>query len=70
MNDRPCELTILMPCLNQAETLKRYIAKARGFLERAGVAGEVVIADNGSTYGSQTLAASLGARVVDVRERG
>jgi glycosyltransferase involved in cell wall biosynthesis len=70
MNDRPCELTILMPCLNEAETLERCIAKARGFLERAGVAGEVVIADNGSADGSQALAASLGARVVDVRERG
>lgn len=64
------ELTILMPCLNEAETLAACIGKARGFLARTGIAGEVVIADNGSTDGSQDLARSLGARVVDVPERG
>ena len=60
------ELTILMPCLNEAETLAICIAKARGFLERSGVVGEVVIADNGSTDGSQEIARNAGARVVDV----
>ena len=64
------ELTILMPCLNEAETLAACIGKAQGFLARTGIAGEVVIADNGSTDGSQDLARGLGARVVDVPERG
>lgn len=65
-----CELTILMPCLNEAETLGRCIAKARAFLRLSGVRGEIVIADNGSTDGSQTIARAQGARVVDVAERG
>lgn len=65
-----CELTILMPCLNEAETLEVCIRKALGYLERAGVDGEVVIADNGSTDGSQAIAERLGARVVPVAEKG
>ena len=65
-----CELTILMPCLNEAETLETCIRKALGYLERAGVDGEVVIADNGSTDGSQDIARRLGARVVPIAERG
>ena len=65
-----CELTILMPCLNEAETLARCIAKARGFLDRAGINGEVLIADNGSTDGSQAIAEAEGARVVPIAERG
>jgi hypothetical protein len=64
------ELTILMPCLNEAETLAVCIQKAQGFLDRSGVVGEVVIADNGSTDGSQEIARSLGARVVPVPRRG
>ena len=64
------ELTILMPCLNEAETICRCINKARSFLERAGIAGEVLIADNGSTDGSIELALAAGARVVPVAERG
>jgi hypothetical protein len=70
MNDAACELTILMPCLNEAETLARCIEKAQGFLKRSRIVGEVVIADNGSTDGSQAIAASLGARVIDVPTRG
>ena len=66
----PCELTILMPCLNEAETLARCIAKARAYLARGGVAGEVLIADNGSTDGSQAIALAHGARVVDIPARG
>ena len=66
----PLELTILMPCLNEAETLPACIAKAREFLHRSGIAGEVVIADNGSTDGSRDIAQRLGARVVPVPERG
>ena len=64
------ELSIVMPCLNEAETLGRCIAKANQFLAQAGVVGEVVIADNGSTDGSQAIAAGLGARVVAVPVRG
>ena len=64
------ELTILMPCLNEAATIGGCIAKARGFLERAGIEGEVLIADNGSDDGSRVLAERAGARVVEVRERG
>ncbi len=64
------ELTILMPCLNEAETLARCIAKARGFLERTGIAGEVLIADNGSNDGSPAIAEAAGARVVTVAEKG
>lgn len=64
------ELTILMPCLNEARTVARCVAQARDFLVRSGIAGEVVVADNGSTDGSQALAREAGARVVDVPERG
>jgi glycosyltransferase involved in cell wall biosynthesis len=66
----PLELTILMPCLNEAETIAKCIAKAKVGLERAGVRGEILIADNGSTDGSQAIAEKLGARVVAVKEKG
>ena len=66
----PLQLTILMPCLNEAETLARCIEKARRGIERAGVPGEILIADNGSTDGSQAIAEKLGARVVAVKEKG
>ena len=65
-----CELTILMPCLNEAETLARCITKARAFLIRSGISGEVLVADNGSIDGSQQIAAGQGARVVPVPEKG
>ena len=64
------ELTILMPCLNEAETIAQCIEKARRGIERAGVPGEILIADNGSTDGSQAIAEKLGARVVPVKEKG
>jgi len=64
------ELTILMPCLNEAETLETCIVQAHAFLDRAGIAGEVLIADNGSTDGSQELAERAGARVVHVPQKG
>ena len=54
------ELTILMPCLDEAETLGVCVAKAMGFLARSGIAGEVLIADNGSTDGSQAIAPAVG----------
>jgi len=66
----PCELTILMPCLNEAETLDLCIRKARGFLERTGIDGEVLIADNGSTDGSTDIATRSGARVARIAQRG
>ncbi len=64
------ELTVLMPCLNEAETVQTCVAKALGFLRRAGVNGEVLVADNGSTDGSQALAEASGARVVGVLDKG
>jgi glycosyltransferase involved in cell wall biosynthesis len=64
------ELTILMPCLDEAETLAICINKAMRFLEDNGVDGEVLIADNGSTDGSQQIARDCGARVVDVPVKG
>ena len=69
MND-DVELTILMPCLNEAETLQVCVEKARRFLERSGISGEVLIADNGSTDGSQAIAVAAGARVVPVPVKG
>src|SRR5580658_8051259 len=65
-----CELTILMPCLNEAETLAVCITKAMSWLERSGVRGEVLIADNGSTDGSQAIAIEAGARVVPIAAKG
>jgi glycosyltransferase involved in cell wall biosynthesis len=64
------ELTILMPCLNEAETLEVCIAKALGFMDKADIDGEVLISDNGSTDGSQEIARAAGARVVATPERG
>lgn len=64
------ELTILMPCLDEVETVGTCIAKAQAFLQRSGMAGEILIADNGSTDGSQAVARKAGARVVDVATRG
>jgi glycosyltransferase involved in cell wall biosynthesis len=63
-------LSILMPCLNEARALGACLAKAKRFLSRQNFAGEIIVADNGSTDGSQTIAESLGARVVSVSERG
>ncbi|MES2333562.1 MAG: glycosyltransferase family 2 protein [Pseudomonadota bacterium] len=64
------ELTILMPCLNEAETLASCIEKAKGFLARTGIKGEVLISDNGSTDGSREIAERHGAVVVPVAQRG
>ena len=59
-----------MPCLNEAETLQICIEKAKSYLLASGMHGEVLIADNGSTDGSQRIARDSGARVVDVPKRG
>jgi glycosyltransferase involved in cell wall biosynthesis len=66
----PLEITILMPCLNEAETIAVCIDKATSYLESRGIRGEVVVADNGSTDGSQALAERHGARVVPIERRG
>ena len=70
MTDLKFELTVLMPCLNEIQTLKRCIQKAYQFLSEAGISGEVLIADNGSTDGSQKIAEAAGARVIEVAQRG
>jgi glycosyltransferase involved in cell wall biosynthesis len=64
------ELSVVMPCLNEADTLATCIRKAQRALAEHGIQGEIVIADNGSSDGSQEIAASLGARVVHVAEKG
>jgi glycosyltransferase involved in cell wall biosynthesis len=64
------ELSIVMPCLNEAETLEVCIRKAQASLDENGIAGEIVIADNGSTDGSQQIAERNGARVVPVEAKG
>jgi glycosyltransferase involved in cell wall biosynthesis len=64
------ELTILMPCLNEAATVATCVQKARRFLQRAAIQGEVLVADNGSSDASRALAEQAGARVVEVAERG
>lgn len=64
------EFSIVMPCLNESETIATCIKKAQGFLVEANVSGEVVVADNGSSDGSQKIARDLGARVIDVPARG
>ncbi|MBC7381371.1 MAG: glycosyltransferase family 2 protein [Bacteroidia bacterium] len=64
------ELSIVMPCLNEAETIETCIKKAFGWLQANNVKGEVVIGDNGSTDGSQRMAEALGARVIAVPRKG
>jgi glycosyltransferase involved in cell wall biosynthesis len=64
------EVSIVMPCLNEAETIDICVRKARGYLESRSINGEVVVADNGSTDGSQALATKAGARVVHVPSAG
>lgn len=69
-NSETIELTVLMPCLNEANTVAACVRKAREFLSAFGVAGEVLVADNGSIDGSQALAEAAGARVVPIPRRG
>lgn len=64
------ELSVVMPCLNEAETVETCVRKALGFFAEHDVDGEVIIADNGSTDGSQQLAREAGARVVPVTDKG
>jgi Glycosyl transferase family 2 len=64
------ELTVVMPCLNEAETVATCVRKAVRFIADNGIDGEVVVADNGSTDGSRKLAEDAGARVVPIPDRG
>lgn len=64
------ELTIVIPCLNEAETLAQVVDRAQRFLRAYGVSGEILVADNGSTDGSTAIAIGGGARVVPIAERG
>jgi glycosyltransferase involved in cell wall biosynthesis len=64
------EVSIVMPCLNEAETLATCIQKAQTAIEHGGLAAEIIVADNGSTDGSQVIAKELGARVVPVARKG
>jgi glycosyltransferase involved in cell wall biosynthesis len=64
------EVSIIMPCLNEADTLAVCIGKARRALNEQKIAGEIIVADNGSSDGSQAIATKLGARLVNVREKG
>ncbi len=64
------ELTILMPCLNEAETLPVCIKKAMNWMQKSNINGEVLISDNGSSDNSQAIAAKLGARVINAIVKG
>lgn len=69
-NETSIELSVVMPCLNEADTLEICIGKVLRIFEEHDIAGEIIIADNGSHDGSQKIAERLGARVENVRERG
>lgn len=64
------ELSVVLPCLNEAETVGTCVTKAREAMKEHGIAGEIIVADNGSTDGSREIATNSGARVVPVPERG
>ena len=64
------ELTVVLPCLNEARTVGACVREAREAMTQAGIEGEIIIADNGSTDGSQALAAEAGARIVPVVAKG
>ena len=64
------EVSIVIPCLNEAETIDVVLREARAALDASHIAGEIIVADNGSTDGSQELARRQGARVVAVTARG
>jgi len=70
VNSQAPEISVVMPCLNEAETLGACIQHAANALRENGIAGEILIADNGSTDGSIEIAESLGARVVHITAKG
>ncbi len=69
-NDAGPLLSVVIPCLNEAESIERCVAAARGAIERLGILGEVIVADNGSDDGSAELAETAGARIVHEHRRG
>jgi glycosyltransferase involved in cell wall biosynthesis len=66
----PIEVSVIIPCLNEAATVRSCVAKAQWALGHSGISGEVIVADNGSTDDSRTVALDAGARVVEVQARG
>ena len=68
--ERPVELSVVIPCLNEADTIEICIGKANAALEENGIRGEIIVADNGSTDGSQEIAKRTGARVVSISHKG
>src|ERR1051326_8045591 len=68
--DAAVEVSVVMPCLNEADTLGACITKCFAAMRAARINGEVIVADNGSTDGSKEIAHGMGARVVEVRARG
>src|SRR6266404_7400874 len=65
-----CELSAVIPCLNEADTIGACVAKAQRSMQEAGIAGEIIVSDNGSTDGSIEIAMKMGARVVHSLQRG
>lgn len=70
MRENSLLVSVVMPCLNEAETVSRCVSAARTALEAAGIPGEIIVADNGSMDGSREIAERAGARVLQVAERG
>jgi hypothetical protein len=70
VSDKPVEVSVVIPCLNEADTLATCLRKASDGMARAGINGEIVVADNGSTDDSPAIARAAGARLVPVMERG
>jgi len=66
----PLELSVVIPCLNEADTLATCLTKAQTAMHAAHIHGEIIVADNGSSDGSQTIARRLGARVIDIPRKG
>ena len=69
-DQKPIELSVVIPCLNEAETLETCIVKANEALKKYGIRGEIIVADNGSTDGSPEIAERTGARVVSISQKG
>jgi glycosyltransferase involved in cell wall biosynthesis len=65
-----CELSVVLPCLNEADTLARCIGKAQAAMAAGRISGEIIVADNGSSDGSREIAIACGARLVEVAPRG
>ena len=64
------EISVVIPCLNEAETLPDCLGRARRALETSALSGEIIVVDNGSTDGSSDVAARFGAKVLQVDSRG